>query len=76
MDLKFSVVTVVFNAEDVIAKTIESVLNQSYVPYEYLIIDGKSTDKTLDIVDSYKDNFATKQINYRIISEKDNEQRR
>ena len=71
MDLKFSVVTVVFNAEDVIAKTIESVLNQSYIPYEYLIIDGKSTDKTLDIVDSYKDSFAAKQINYRIISEKD-----
>lgn len=46
--LKFSVVTVVFNAKDVIEKTITSVLNQTYTPYEYLIIDGKSIDGTLE----------------------------
>lgn len=71
MDLKFSVVTVVFNAEDVIAKTIESVLNQSYVPYEYLIIDGKSTDGTLGIINSYKEKFAQRNIRYSVVSEKD-----
>ena len=49
-----SVVTVVFNGEDHIAKTIESVLNQSYERIEYIIVDGKSTDRTLEIVGSYK----------------------
>ena len=71
MNLKFTVVTVVYNAESILAKTIESVLNQSYAPYEYLIIDGKSTDKTVEIADSYKDRFAEKHIIYRVISEKD-----
>ena len=71
MNLKFTVVTVVYNAESILAKTIESVLNQSYAPYEYLIIDGKSTDNTIEIADSYKDRFAEKHITYRVISEKD-----
>ena len=55
--LKFSVVTIVFNAKDVIAKTITSVLNQTYTPYEYLIIDGKSTDGTLDVISSFSEEF-------------------
>ena len=71
MDLKFTVVTVVFNGEEVIAKTIESVLNQTYAPFEYLIFDGKSTDKTLEIVNSYKEKFAQKNIRYSVVSEKD-----
>lgn len=71
MDLKFSVVTVVFNGEEVIAKTIESVLNQTYAPFEYLIFDGKSTDGTLEIVNSYKEKFAQKNIRYSVVSEKD-----
>lgn len=41
MSLKFTVVTAVFNAEDVIEKTIKSVLNQTYTPYEYLIMHLK-----------------------------------
>jgi len=49
-----TVITVVFNGEDHIARTIESVLDQSYKNIEYLIVDGKSTDRTLEIVGSYK----------------------
>lgn len=71
MSLKFTVVTVVFNGEDVIRKTIESVLNQEYVPYEYLIYDGVSKDKTLEIANSYREAFAAKDITFVVKSEKD-----
>ncbi len=62
MSLKFTVVTAVFNAEDVIEKTIKSVLNQTYTPYEYLIIDGKSSDKTVEIIRKYSKHFEEKNI--------------
>ncbi len=51
--LKISVITVVFNGEKHIGRTIESVLNQSYSPIEYIIVDGKSTDGTLKVIGSY-----------------------
>lgn len=51
---KISIITVVFNGEDHIGRTIESVIGQSYGNLEYIIIDGKSTDRTLEVVDSYK----------------------
>lgn len=70
-DLKFTVITVTYNAEDVLAKTIESVLKQKYRPYEYLVFDGKSTDKTLDIAIGYKTYFQEKGIRFVIVSEKD-----
>lgn len=71
MDLKFTVVTVVFNGQDVIQKTIESVLNQEYTPYEYLIFDGASKDRTLEMVNRYKEAFTEKGISYVVSSEKD-----
>ncbi len=49
----FSIITVVYNGEDEIKSTINSVLNQSYKNFEYIIVDGKSIDKTLTIVKSY-----------------------
>ncbi len=51
---KVSVITVVFNGEDHIGRTIESVIGQTYEQVEYTIIDGKSTDKTLDVIAGYK----------------------
>lgn len=71
MDLKFTVVTVVFNGAAVIEKTIASVLNQEYAPYEYLIFDGESTDNTLEIVNRYRDAFKQKGISFVVVSEKD-----
>ena len=47
---KISVITVVFNGEDHIGRTIESVIGQTYGQIEYIIIDGNSTDKTLDVI--------------------------
>lgn len=61
----FTVITVVFNSQNSIEKTIESVLNQSFTNYEYIIIDGGSTDLTINIL-----NKNSKRIN-KIISEKD-----
>ena len=51
----FSIITVVFNNEKYLEETIKSVLNQSYKNFEYIIIDGGSSDKTLDIINKYKD---------------------
>lgn len=48
-----SVITVVFNSQSLIKKTIESVLQQTYDNVEFIIIDGASTDGTLDIIRSY-----------------------
>lgn len=71
MGLKFSVITVVYNAESVIEKTMQSVLEQTYLPFEYIIIDGKSSDSTISIVNSVVAQFEKKGIFFRIISEKD-----
>lgn len=60
-----SVITLSFNSQDFIASTVKSVLGQSVSNLEYLIIDGGSTDSTLDIVRSFKD------PRIKIISEKD-----
>ncbi len=69
--IKFTVVTVCFNAEKEIGKTIESVLGQSYAPYEYLIFDGASKDRTVEIAESYRAQFEEKGVKYVITSEKD-----
>lgn len=71
MALKFSVVTVVYNGESAIRKTIESVLNQEYPPFEYLVLDGGSSDRTVAIAEEYREDFKQKGIFYRINSEKD-----
>lgn len=63
---KVSVITCVLNAEDTIERTIKSVLSQSYPSIEYLVIDGGSTDGTLNVIESYED-----EIDY-WISEPDN----
>lgn len=64
--MKISIITIVFNGERTIRDTIESVLNQDYNDIEYIIIDGKSKDKTMEIIASYEKRIA------KVISEPDN----
>lgn len=66
-----SITTVTYNSEKTLARTIESVLNQTYADIEYLIIDGKSTDKTVAIANAYCEKMKQRGIKYRIISEQD-----
>ena len=56
--MKISVVTVCYNAADCIEHTMLSVLNQSYPDIEYIVIDGGSTDGTVDIIKKYADRLA------------------
>ena len=60
-----SIITVVFNGEKYLEETIQSVINQTYSNVEYIIIDGGSSDGTLDIIKKYED-----KIDY-WVSEKD-----
>ena len=64
--MKITVVTVCYQAENTIEETIQSVLSQEYQDMEYLIIDGKSTDRTMEIVRQHADDSRM-----RVISEKD-----
>lgn len=66
---RVSIVTVCLNSEKTIERTIKSVLAQTYPDIEYVIIDGKSTDRTLEIVGEYRSLFKNR---LKIVSEKDN----
>ena len=63
--VKVSVITVVRNAVGKIESTVKSVLAQDYDNIEYIIIDGCSTDGTLEVIDRYRDKLAA------FVSEKD-----
>lgn len=62
---KISIITITFNAEKYLERTILSIINQDSQEYEYLLIDGQSKDATLTIAEQYKEHFT------QIISERD-----
>jgi len=57
-NIVISIITSVLNSDETIERTIESVINQSYSAIEYIIIDGGSTDKTMEIINKYKSSIA------------------
>ena len=69
--MKLSVITIAYNNEKDIEKTIESVLAQEGMELEYLIIDGASTDKTVEKANKYSEIFAKKGVSYHVFSEPD-----
>lgn len=62
---KLSIITIVYNNVRDIERTIKSIVNQTYKNIEYIIIDGKSTDGTLAVIEQYKTQIA------KIVSEPD-----
>ena len=64
--MKFTIITVVKNDFKNIKNTIDSVLNQSYKNFEYIVVDGNSTDGTFNYLKSLKD----KKINLYSINDK------
>lgn len=56
---KVTIVTVTYNAQDYIEETINSVINQTFTDYEYILVDGKSSDQTCSVIEKYKDHITT-----------------
>ena len=56
--MKISIITVVWNNKETIQDAVNSVLNQTYKNIEYIIIDGASTDGTIEIIQSYGDKIS------------------
>lgn len=52
--MKITLITCTYNAEDVLQRTLDSVLRQTYADIEHIIVDGKSQDATLSIAQQYK----------------------
>jgi glycosyltransferase involved in cell wall biosynthesis len=63
--MRISIVTICLNNEKDIRRTVESVINQTYPNVEFIVIDGKSSDNTLNIVHEYRDKIK------KILSEPD-----
>jgi len=68
-DILVSIITPCLNSKKTIRKTIESVINQTYKNIEYIIVDGESTDGTIEIINEYREKYKDC---IKFISEKDN----
>ena len=66
-----AVVTICRNSERELPRTIESVLNQTMPPAEYHLVDGGSTDRSLEIIESYRQRAESLGIRYVVTSEPD-----
>jgi glycosyltransferase involved in cell wall biosynthesis len=66
-----TIITSTFNSASTLRDTIDSIISQTYQNIEYIIIDGGSTDDTLDIIKSYKEAFEEKNFSFKWKSESD-----
>ena len=51
--MKYSIITINYNNAEGLRRTIKSVVSQTFVDYEYVIIDGGSTDGSVDVIKEY-----------------------
>lgn len=58
LQLTFSIITITYNAVRLVEQTLLNVLSQSYPNIEYIVIDGGSTDGTVDIIKRYESGLA------------------
>lgn len=72
MPEKISVITISYNSKATIENTFQSILEQQYRPLEYVLVDGGSTDGTIDLIEKYIPLFQSKGIEVSFKSEKDN----
>jgi len=70
--MKISIITVSYNSVDTLEDTIRSVLKQNYDDIEYIIVDGNSSDNTLELIKKYEKKFKDSSKSYKWISETDN----
>lgn len=68
---KISVITVCFNSQHTIKETFNSLLFQTYTEFEYIVIDGASTDNTVETIKEYAPLFQKANITFKWISEPD-----
>lgn len=66
--MKITIITATYNSEQTLPDTINSILQQNYDNYEYIIVDGASKDNTINIIKKYEPQFKGK---LKWISEKD-----
>lgn len=72
--MKISVVTITYNAQDCLQRTLDSVLSQTFPDVEHIIVDGASSDNTLKMAEAYKRQSELKAASHEVIiqSEPDN----
>ena len=56
--MKYSIITVNYNNKEGLRKTIESVINQTFQDFEYIVIDGGSTDGSLEVINHYAEKIT------------------
>lgn len=69
--MKVTLITVSYNSQETLKDTIDSVKNQTYDNIEYILVDGRSIDETINIIRYYEKTFKESKKEYRWISEKD-----
>ncbi len=65
--IRFSIVTVCFNAADIIEDTLRSIEHQTYPSIEHIIIDGSSKDKTVELCQKYRERCMGKDLDHEVI---------
>lgn len=68
---KISIITATLNAAHTLPSTLDSILAQDYAHIEHIIIDGKSSDDTLTLIESYRPKYALKGYEFKVSSQKD-----